>query len=62
LNLIAGGGGGRRKMQNRDAVDDREDAALTAEDAVLNVITAATMEQGCDQLQPSTTVGTPQDL
>ena len=62
LNLIAGGGGRRLQMQNRDAIDDREDAALAAEDAVLNLIAAAAMKQRCHQVQPTAAVGTAQDL
>src|SRR5262249_59605974 len=47
LNLIPGNGGGRLQMQNRDAIDDREDAALAAEDAVRNLVAAAAMTQRC---------------
>ena len=61
LNLIASGGGGRLQMQHRDAVDDRENAALAAEDAVLNLIAAAAMKQRCHQLQPAAAVRTAQD-
>src|SRR4029077_12032032 len=62
LNLIASGGGGRLQMQNGNAVDDRKNAALAAEDAVLNLIAAAAMKQRRHQLQPAAAVRTAQDF
>jgi hypothetical protein len=49
-------------MQNRDAVDDRENSSLAAEDAVLNLIAGAAMKQRCHQVQPAAAVRTAQDL
>ena len=40
LDLIARGGRRRLQVQHRDAVDDREDAAVAAEDAVVNLVAA----------------------
>ena len=41
LDVIARRGRGRLQVQHRDAVDDRKDAALAAEDAVLDLVAGA---------------------
>ena len=58
LDLLPRGRGRRLQMEHRDAVDDREDAALTAQDAVLNLVVGTAMEQRRHHLQPPSTVGT----
>src|SRR5262245_58401938 len=43
-------------MQDRDAVHDREDAAMASEDAVLNLVTVSAMEERVDEREASAAV------
>ena len=50
------------EVHDRDAVDDREDAALAAENAVLNVIAIAPMEHRRDEVEAAAAVRAPEDV
>ncbi len=50
------------QVQHRNAVNDGEDAAMAAEDAVLQVIVASRMEERVDERQPATAVGTTEEV
>jgi hypothetical protein len=43
-------------MEHRDAVDNRKDAAVAAEDSVLNLVSAAAVVERVDQREPSAAV------
>ena len=49
LEMIACRGRRRQHMHDRNAVDQREDAAVAAEDAVLDVAVGAAVEQRIDE-------------
>ena len=49
-------------MHDRDAVDNREDAALAAENAVLNVIAIAPMEHRRHEVETAAAVRAPEDV
>ena len=49
-------------MHDRDAVDNREDAALAAENAILNVIAIAPMEHRRDEVETAAAVRAPEDV
>jgi hypothetical protein len=49
-------------MQHGNAVDERKDAAVTTEDAVMNLVAAAPVEQRVDEREPAAAVGTAKDV
>jgi len=56
------GCGIRLKMEDRDAIDQREDTALAAENAAVKFGVAALMEQRGDELERSSTIGTAEHI
>src|SRR6185503_15337808 len=62
LDLLARLARARQQVEDRDAVDDREDAAVAAEDAVVNLLGRAAMEQRLDEREPSATVRAAEEL
>src|SRR5436190_97136 len=50
------------EVHDRNAVDDREDAALAAENAVLNVIAIAPMEHRRHEFETAAAVRAPEDV
>ena len=50
------------QVQDRDAVDDREDAAVAAEDAVLDFVAVSAVEQGGDQVEAAAAIGAPEKV
>ena len=56
LHLIARGRRRRQQVQNRDSGDDRKDAAMAAEDPVLDFVAADLIEERGDEREPAAAV------
>ena len=56
LHLIARGRRGRQQMQNRYSGHDREDAAMAAEDPVLDFVAVDLIEERRDEREPAAAV------
>src|SRR5439155_10423765 len=62
LHLVSRSRRVRLQVQHWDAVNDREDAAVAAENPVADLVAAAAVKQRLDQLQRSAAVRTSEDL
>ena len=62
LHLIACGRRRRQQMQDRYAGDDREDAAMAAEDPVLDLVAADLIEERGDEREPAAAVRAAQEV
>ncbi len=62
LELIAGRGGVRPKVEHRNARNDREDAAVAPQNGVPDLVVLAPMEHRRHELESAAAVRTPQDV